>query len=462
MQPFAIGCIHFIGIGGIGMSGIAEALVSQGAEVSGSDLNKSANTERLEKLGCKIHIGHKAKNIGKAEVVVISSAVKEDNLEFVEARKKQLPIVSRSEMLAELMRLKWSITVAGSHGKTTTTSLIGHILDAANYDPFVINGGIINAYNTNIRLGEGQWCVAEADESDGSFLKLPATIAVVTNMDPEHMEHYGDVETLRAAFLTFLRKVPFYGFAVMCLDHPEVQAMVSEVRDRRIITYGFSRQAMVRAVNIRTTENGMCFDVEINDATITDLHLHMFGEHNVLNALAAIGVAHGLGIDSKLVKESLVKFAGVKRRFTLIDIVDGVRIIDDYAHHPVEIAASLQGARQAVQEGRILAIIQPHRYSRLADLFDDFCACMNDADAVLVSEVYAAGEEPIEGISGKSLVAGLQAAGHRHADYLDDEKDIAKIIHDWAEAGDMVIFLGAGSVTGWAASLPAQLKGLQG
>ncbi|MDP6689181.1 MAG: UDP-N-acetylmuramate--L-alanine ligase, partial [Alphaproteobacteria bacterium] len=401
--PLDIGVIHFVGIGGIGMSGIAEVMHNLGYRVQGSDQAEGANVLRLRQLGIEAMIGHAADNLGEARVVVISSAVQPDNPEVVAAREAMIPVVRRAEMLAELMRLKWAIAVGGTHGKTTTTSMVAAILDQADYDPTVINGGIINAYGTNARLGAGEWMVVEADESDGSFTKLPATIAVVTNMDPEHLDFYGDFETERVAFQSFIENLPFYGFAVMCLDHTEVQALIGRISDRRILTYGFSPQAAVRAVDLKASSTGMHFDVELTDRAsgetrlVRGFHLPMHGEHNVLNALAAIAVGLEMKIADDALLSALAGFAGVKRRFTKTGEVAGVTIIDDYGHHPVEISAVLRAARAACQ-GRIIAVVQPHRFTRLRDLFEDFCTCFNDADVVVVAHVHAAGEEPIEGI----------------------------------------------------------------
>ena len=386
--PASLGPLHFVGIGGIGMSGIAEVLHNLGYRVQGSDLAESGNTRRLAALGIAVTIGHRAENLGEAEVVVISSAVKPDNPEIVAARARRLPVVRRAEMLAELMRLKWSIAIAGTHGKTTTTSMIGALLETAELDPTVINGGIINAYGTNTRLGAGDWMVVEADESDGTFTRLPATIAIVTNIDPEHLDFYGDFDRLQAAFETFVANIPFYGFAVLCIDHPVVQSMIARVTERRLLTYGLSPQADIRAVNLRLAADGAHFDVVVTDRAggterpIADLYLPMFGEHNVLNALAAVAVAEEMGLGDEVVRATLRNFRGVRRRFTKTGEVGGVTVIDDYGHHPVEIAAVLKAAR-AIVAGKVIAVVQPHRYTRLRDLFDGFCTCFNDADAVL-------------------------------------------------------------------------------
>jgi UDP-N-acetylmuramate--alanine ligase len=463
--PETIGPIHFVGIGGIGMSGIAEVLHNLGYRVQGSDLADSANTKRLAELGIRVMIGHRAENLDTAEVVVVSSAVKPDNPEVVAGRARRLPVVRRAEMLAELMRLKWSIAIAGTHGKTTTTSIIGALLETAGLDPTVINGGIINAYGTNTRLGAGDWMAVEADESDGTFTRLPATVAVVTNIDPEHLDFYGDFATLQQAFETFVGNIPFYGFAVMCIDHPVVQGMVAKLSERRILTYGLSPQADIRAVNIRLGGDGSHFDVVVTDRTsreerkIPKLFLPMFGDHNVQNSLTAVAVAEELGLGDEVVRATLRNFRGVRRRFTKTGEWNGVSIIDDYGHHPVEIAAVLKAARSIVG-GRVVAVVQPHRYTRLADLFEGFCTCFNDADTVLVADVYAAGEAPIAGISRDALVAGLGAHGHRDARALAGAEALAPSIRELTRPGDMVLCLGAGSITNWANSLPAELAEL--
>ncbi len=460
--PETIGPIHFVGIGGIGMSGIAEVLHNLGYRVQGSDLADSANTKRLAELGIRVMIGHRAENLDAAEVVVVSSAVKPDNPEVVAGRARRLPVVRRAEMLAELMRLKWSIAIAGTHGKTTTTSIIGALLETAGLDPTVINGGIINAYGTNTRLGAGDWMAVEADESDGTFTRLPATVAVVTNIDPEHLDFYGDFAALQQAFETFVGNIPFYGFAVMCIDHPVVQGMVAKLSERRILTYGLSPQADIRAVNIRLGGDGSHFDVVVTDRmsreerTIPKLFLPMFGDHNVQNALAAVAVAEELGLGDEVVRATLRNFRGVRRRFTKTGEWNGVSIIDDYGHHPVEIAAVLKAAR-AIVGGRVVAVVQPHRYTRLADLFEGFCTCFNDADTVLVADVYPAGEAPIAGINREALVAGLGAHGHRDARALAGAEALPPTIRELTRPGDMVVCLGAGSITNWANSLPAEL-----
>ncbi len=463
--PVDLGTIHLVGVGGIGMSGIAEILHNLGYRVQGSDIAENANVQRLRALGVKVMIGHAPEHVEEAQVVVISSAVKPDNPEVIAARERFAPIVRRAEMLGELMRLKWSIAVGGTHGKTTTTSMVAAMLDAAGLDPTVINGGIINAYGTNARLGDGDWMVVEADESDGSFVKLPATITVVTNIDPEHMDHYGSVEALHDAFESFIENIPFYGFAVLCIDHPVVQSLIGRIEDRRIITYGLSPQAEVRATNIVSEASGVRFDVVVTDRRegqeypIEGLILPMLGQHNVQNALAAVAIAGALDLDESMVRKGLAGFAGVKRRFTRTGEAGGITVIDDYGHHPVEIAAVLKAARQGT-EGRVIAVVQPHRYSRLSSLFEEFCTCFNDADQVIVAEVYAAGESPIEGASRDDLVAGLRDHGHRHAMPLRDPEELASLVLELAESGDLVVCLGAGNITAWANALPDELDAL--
>lgn len=464
--PLDIGTIHFVGIGGIGMSGIAEVLHTLGYAVQGSDMAANANVARLRNMGIQIKIGHRAENLQDSQVVVISSAVKSDNPEVAAARQNMIPVVRRAEMLGELMRLKWSIAIGGTHGKTTTTSLVAAMLDNAGMDPTVINGGIINAWGTNARLGKGEWMVAEADESDGTFLKLPATIAVVTNIDPEHLDHYGTFDNLRDAFDAFVENIPFYGFAILCIDHAEVQAMIPRVSDRRIITYGFSPQADIRAVNIKMEPKGSTYDVVIADRktsterTLYDIALPMVGDHNVQNSLAAIAIGLEMGLDDDLIVKSFENFGGVNRRFTLVGETDGIIIIDDYGHHPVEISAVLKAARLASQ-GKVIAVVQPHRYTRLENLFEDFCTCFNDAEAVVVADVYEAGEEHIEGADKDALVEGLQAHGHRTVVGLENPDALAGVINELAEPGDMVVCLGAGDITAWANALPEQLAKLR-
>jgi UDP-N-acetylmuramate--alanine ligase len=470
--PLDIGLIHFVGIGGIGMSGIAEVLHNLGYPVQGSDLADSANVKRLREKGIPVMVGHRAENLGSAAVVVISSAVKGDNPEVKAARAVFIPVVRRAEMLGELMRLKWSIAIGGTHGKTTTTSLIATMLEGTGMDPTVVNGGIINAYGTNARLGQGDWMVAEADESDGTFTKLPATIAVVTNIDPEHLDFYGTFDGVRKAFETFVDNIPFYGFAALCIDHPEVQAMIPRVSDKRLVTYGFSPQADVRGVNLRLDAAGSSFDVVQTDRgktvtrTYPDFRIPIVGQHNVQNCLAAIAVGLEMGLEEGAMRQSLGKFAGVKRRFTCTGEVDGVMIIDDYGHHPIEIQAVLKAARQALQGratgGRVIAVVQPHRYSRLLSLLDDFCTCFNDADTVVVADVYAAGEAPIDGVNRDVLVEGLRAHGHRKVLPLTAPEKLAPLVRSLTQPGDIVVCLGAGNITAWANALPGELTALRG
>ena len=463
--PQDVGIIHFVGIGGIGMSGIAEVMNTLGYSVQGSDLAANANVERLRGQGVPVAIGHAEENLGDATIIVVSSAVKDDNPELAAARARFLPVVRRAEMLAELMRFKQSIAVGGTHGKTTTTSMVAALLDGAGLDPTVINGGIINAYGTNARIGEGEWMAVESDESDGTFVKLPADIVIVTNIDPEHLDHYGDFDALREAFLSFVENVPFYGFAVMCIDHPEVQALIGRVKDRRVITYGSSPQAEVRMTDLQFDEGDCLFDLEIRDRathdvrTMNGLRLPMPGRHNALNAVAAISVALQIGIEEDAIRKALAGFAGVKRRFTKTGVWNGVAIFDDYGHHPVEIAAVLEAARR-VAKGQVIAVMQPHRYTRLHDLFEEFCTCFNDADVVYIAPVYEAGETPIEGFDRDALVNGLTSRGHRNAAAIAGEADLASTIARVAKKDDIVVCLGAGTISQWANALPDALKRL--
>ena len=454
--PTDVGPIHFVGIGGIGMSGIAEVLLNHGYTIQGSDLKASKITDRLGAMGATIFEGQRAENLENATVVVISSAIKPGNPELDEARRRGLPVVRRAEMLAELMRLKSNIAVGGTHGKTTTTTLVAELLVAGGIDPTVVNGGIIHAYGSNARMGQGEWMVVEADESDGTFNRLPATIAIVTNIDPEHMEHWGSIENLRQGFYDFVSNIPFYGIAVCCTDHPEVQALVGRITDRRVVTFGFNAQADVRAVNLRYQAGVAHFDIWLQgeDVKIEGCTLPMPGDHNVSNALAAVAVARHLGMKAAEIRQALAAFGGVNRRFTKVGEVDGVTIIDDYGHHPVEIAAVLRAARQATN-GRVIAVHQPHRFSRLSNLFEDFCTCFNDADVVGIAEVYAAGETPIAGASRDDLVAGLIRHGHRHARAVTSEDDLERLVREQARPGDMVVCLGAGTISAW----PARLRG---
>ena len=462
--PRDLGPIHFVGIGGIGMSGIAEVLINLGYKVQGSDASENANVKRLVDKGAKVFVGHTASNLGDAAVVVVSTAIKRDNPELAAARERRLPVVRRAEMLAELMRLRQCVAIAGTHGKTTTTSIVATLLDAGGLDPTVINGGIINAYGTNARLGAGDWMVVEADESDGTFLKLPADVAIVTNIDPEHLDHFKTFDAIKEAFRQFVENLPFYGFAVMCLDHPAVQELVGKIEDRRVITYGENPQADVRLLDVDLTGGVSRFNVLMRDrksgaATyLENLVMPMPGHHNALNATAAIAVASELGLTPEQIRKALATFGGVKRRFTKTGEWNGVQIFDDYGHHPVEIAAVLRAAR-ASTKGQVIAVVQPHRYTRLQSLFDQFATCLNDADTVIVADVYAAGEQPIEGVDKDSLVAAVTAHGHRQAVALPNADALPGIVKEIARPGDYVVCLGAGNITQWAYALPAQLAG---
>jgi UDP-N-acetylmuramate--alanine ligase len=463
--------IHFVGIGGIGMSGIAEVLHSLGYSIQGSDLSKNANTTRLQNIGIEIYTSHEAENIKKADVIVVSSAVKSDNPELVAARLHKKPVMQRAEMLAEIMRFKFAVAVAGTHGKTTTTSLAAAILDAGNFDPTVVNGGIINAYNTNARLGKGDWIVVESDESDGSFTKLPATIGIITNIDPEHMEHYGTFDALKAAFSKFVENLPFYGLAILCTDHPVVKELRNTITDRRCISYGFAEDADVRAINLKTTPSGTTFDIEIKDnphlltqtsnvqqipKVIRDVFLPMVGMHNVLNALSTIIVGLELDMSEHDIKTALLNFKGVKRRFTKVGESQGVTVIDDYAHHPVEIQTVLNAAVQSTS-GNIIAVLQPHRFTRLRDLFDDFSTCYTHATTVVLAPVYSAGEEEIAGINSAELAKSIRKQTGLPVHEIKDSAELAPLISQIAKAGDLVVCMGAGSITYWANELTAKL-----
>jgi len=460
--PREIGPIHFVGIGGIGMSGIAEVLNNLGYTVRGSDVAESGNVKRLRDKGIAVTVGHAADNVAGAGVMVVSSAIKRDNPELMAARAQRIPVVRRAEMLAELMRLKSCVAIAGTHGKTTTTSMVAALLDAGDLDPTVINGGIINAYGTNARLGAGEWMVVEADESDGTFLKLPADIAIVTNVDPEHLDHFKNFEAVQEAFRAFVENVPFYGFSVMCTDHPVVQSLVGRIEDRRMITYGENPQADVRLVDVSHAGGTSLFTIALRDRTgrfvrdVKNIALPMPGRHNALNATAAIAVALELGIGDDVIRDALASFGGVRRRFTRTGMWNGVTIIDDYGHHPVEIAAVLKAARESTKD-QVIAVVQPHRYTRLAALFEQFCTCFNDADAVIVAPVYPAGEAPIPGVDRDALVQGLRTHGHRHVVALDGPEKLAPLVAGFARGGDYVVCLGAGSITQWAYALPGEL-----
>ncbi|MBA4756909.1 UDP-N-acetylmuramate--L-alanine ligase [Sphingosinicella sp.] len=457
-----IGTIHFVGIGGIGMSGIAELMHNLGYKVQGSDIAESYVIEGLRKKGIDVHIGHKAENLGDSAVVVTSTAIRRGNPEVDLALEKRIPVVRRAEMLAELMRLKSTVAVAGTHGKTTTTSMVAALLDAGGLDPTVVNGGIINSYGSNARLGTSDWMVVEADESDGSFLRLPPTFAIVTNIDPEHLDHYGSFDQIKQAFVDFVEHVPFYGAAILCIDHPEVQAILPRVRDRRVVSYGFSAQADVRGENVTPVPGGNRFDVLITDRDgnqrrIDGLELPMPGRHNVQNALSAVAVALELQISGEDIRSGFAKFGGVKRRFTKVGEVDGASIIDDYGHHPVEIKAVLAAAREGVK-GRVIAVVQPHRFTRLRDLMPEFQTAFNDADTVYVAPVYAAGETPIDGVDAAHLLAGLKRSGHRDAYTVEGPEDLAQKLAATIREGDMVVCLGAGDITKWAAGLADAIR----
>lgn len=463
--PFDIGTVHFTGIGGIGMSGIAEVMHNLGYKVQGSDISENANVKRLKAMGIEVATRQRSENIESANVIVVSTAIKKDNPEVIAARQKMIPVVPRSEMLAELMRLKWCVSIAGTHGKTTTTSMMAMVLDAGGFDPTVINGGIINSYGTNARVGTGDWMVVEADESDGTFVRLPATVAIVTNIDPEHLDYWGTFENLKQAFIAFVEGIPFYGVAVLCIDHPEVQALIPEVSDRKIITYGFSPEADVRIVNDTAQGGTVKFDIITSDrlkcgaGTIEGLVLNMPGRHNALNAAAAIAAGLEMGVGEDALKKAFKTFSGVKRRFTKTGVHKGITVIDDYAHHPVEISAVLKAGRE-IAGGRIIAVVQPHRYTRLSNLFEEFCSAFNDADEVVVAPVYEAGEKPIEGITHKTFAQSLKGHGHRHVHTIEKEEDLGPLILKNAREGDLVICLGAGSITAWANRLPKTLANL--
>jgi UDP-N-acetylmuramate--alanine ligase len=464
--PTSIGTIHFVGIGGIGMSGIAEVMHNLGYKVQGSDIAEGYVVEGLRAKGIHVSIGHAAENLGDATVVVTSTAVKRGNPEVEAALERRIPLVRRAEMLAELMRLKSTVAVAGTHGKTTTTSLVAAMLDAGGIDPTVINGGIINQYGSNARLGDSDWMVVEADESDGSFLRLDGTIAVVTNIDPEHLEHYGSFDAIKKAFIEFIENVPFYGVAILCLDHPEVQAIIPRIRDRRIVTYGYAAQADIRAENVTPFPGGNRFDVIVRDRngdqrTIAGVALPMPGKHNVQNALAAIAVGLEMGMADADVAKGFANFGGVKRRFTKVGEVDGATVIDDYGHHPVEIRAVLSAAREGVV-GRVIAVCQPHRFTRLQSLMDDFASCFNDADLVYIAPVYAAGEQPIEGVSAPDLVRQIKDRGHHAAFEIADAGALAVALADQVREGDMIVCLGAGDITKWAAGLADGIRETRG
>lgn len=465
--PLSIGIIHFTGIGGIGMSGIAEILNELGYQVQGSDLSANANVKRLRAAGIQVRTPQQAENLQNVSIVVISTAIKNDNVELIEARRQSLPVVHRSEMLGELMRLRWSVAVAGTHGKTTTTSIVSTLFDAARLDPTVINGGIISSWGSNARLGAGDWMVVEADESDGSFSRLKPTVAIVTNIDPEHLDYHGSFENLEQAFANFISSIPFYGFVTLCIDHPAVQRLLPTISDRRVITYGLSTNADIRATNLSHDNGQMTFDVLVSDrlgikaGRLRNVNFPMLGEHNVQNCLAALSVCLEMGLDTQLICAGLAQFKGVGRRFDIKGKSNGITVIDDYGHHPVEIKSALDAGRMYCGENKLIAVVQPHRYSRLKELFSDFCACFNEADHVVVADVYSAGESPLDGFEKEELTEGLRAYGHRSAHLLDTPNELAETILGFAQDGDLVMCLGAGSITQWAANLPAELDRLQ-
>jgi UDP-N-acetylmuramate--alanine ligase len=465
--PLSIGRIHFTGIGGIGMSGIAEILHDMGYQVSGSDMTSNANVKRLIAKGISVTIGQHEDNVSGAAIIVVSTAIKPDNPEMIAARKQFLPVVHRAEMLGELMRLKWSVAIAGTHGKTTTTSLVASLLDTGGIDPTVINGGIITGWGSNAKLGKSEWMVVEADESDGSFSRLNPTVAVVTNIDPEHLDHHGSFDQLKQAFRDFVASIPFYGFASLCIDHPTVQRMIADIPERRIISYGFSATADVRGINLRPDNDSMIFDAMVSkrisdQGIIEGFRLPMLGDHNVLNTLAAISVCLEMGIDADKILHAVSQFKGVGRRFDRKGSVSDITIIDDYGHHPVEITAALSAARMLKPNDQIIAVFQPHRYTRMRDLFDDFCACFNDADHVIISDIYAAGEAPIDGYGRDDFVDSLRAHGHPSVDALHAPDDLAELVMTKARPGDVVMCLGAGTITNWASALPEQISGITG
>lgn len=468
IEPQSIGPLHFVGIGGIGMSGIAEILHALGYTIQGSDLATNQNVERLQKQGVKTFEGHDASQVEGAGVVVISSDVKADNVEVVAARAQKIPVISRAEMLAELMRLKPAIAIAGTHGKTTTTSIGAAVLEGGGVDPTVVSGGIINAYGTNARLGSGEWIIVEADESDGTFTKLPATIGVVTNIDPEHMEHYGSLENLHQAFYQFIGNIPFYGLGIVCFDHEVVRGLLPRWQDKRLLTYGFSEGSDVRALNLRFTPEGMRFDVVLSDHVfavckkaeptpeIKDIFLSMVGEHNVQNALSILAMGLELGVSVEDIKKGLAQFSGVRRRFTKTGIAEGVTVIDDYAHHPAEIEVVLKTAAKSCS-GRVIAVVQPHRYSRFQALFSEFSGCFSSADVVIVTPIYGARENPIPGVSHHDLCDALKAQG-KEVYGIESETELAPLVQNLTQAGDMVVCMGAGPITHWAYRLPADLE----
>ena len=437
--------LHFVGIGGIGMSGIAEVLLNLGYPVSGSDLKSSPSTERLAKLGAKVGVSHRVEHVQNVDVVVISSAVRDDNPEVVEATRLQIPIIPRAEMLAELMRLKYGIAVAGSHGKTTTTSMIAVLLDSAGLDPTMVIGGRIAALGGNAKLGGSDLMVVEADESDRSFLQLSPVLAIVTGIDYEHMEAYRDMDDLETAFVDFVNEVPFYGASILCLDEERVQDILPRVR-RRHVTYGFSSQADISAQDVRLEGAGSRFELKLSGKSVGEVRLQIPGRVNVLNSLAAIGVGLELGLELDQIRSGLESFSGVDRRFQVKADAAGILVVDDYGHHPTEIRATLATAKDAFAR-RTVVIFQPHRYSRVEALFEEFCRAFHQADVLVVTEIYPAGEEPRAGVSGERLAEGIKKHGHRHVRFVSEIDDVPEALRDTLEEGDLVLTLGAGSVT---------------
>ena len=461
-RPENLGVIHFIGIGGIGMSGIAEILVQSGYLVQGSDIKASNNTKRLEKLGIKVFIGQRKSNILNAKIIVVSTAISKNNIELVEAKKIFLPIVHRAEMLGELMRLKQSIAIAGTHGKTTTTSLIAKMIEENGMDPTIINGGIISSLDSNARMGKGDWMVVEADESDGSFTKLNPTAAVITNIDLEHLDFHKNEKNLELAFFNFLSSIPFYGFICLCTDHPRVQKLISKLEDKKVITYGLSANADVRATNIIYNNNKMNFTLSISnrrelEISSYEIEFSMIGIHNIQNALATIATGIELKIPIEKIKNTLKTFTGVQRRFQNVGNFKNTTIIDDYGHHPVEINAALAAARLLTPKNKIISIFQPHRYSRIKDLFNDFCSCFNDADYVFLLDVYPAGEEPLKGFESTDLKNGLLKYGHKNVSYIESKKALIRETLKIISPHDIIICLGAGSITKIANTLEKEL-----
>ena len=461
-RPENLGVIHFIGIGGIGMSGIAEILVQSGYLVQGSDIKASNNTKRLEKLGIEVFIGQRKSNILNAKIIVVSTAISKNNIELVEAKKIFLPIVHRAEMLGELMRLKQSIAIAGTHGKTTTTSLIAKMIEENGMDPTIINGGIISSLDSNARMGKGDWMVVEADESDGSFTKLNPTAAVITNIDLEHLDFHKNEKNLELAFFNFLSSIPFYGFICLCTDHPRVQKLISKLEDKKVITYGLSASADVRATNVIYNNNKMNFTLSISnrrelEISSYEIEFSMIGIHNIQNALATIATGIELKIPIEKIKNTLKTFTGVQRRFQNVGNFKNTTIIDDYGHHPVEINAALAAARLLTPKSKIISIFQPHRYSRIKDLFNDFCSCFNDADYVFLLDVYPAGEEPLKGFESNDLKNGLLKYGHKNVSYIESKKALIRETLKIISPHDIIICLGAGSITKIANTLEKEL-----